>query len=251
MSRLRITTPSYYALHSHNYNFASKIYFNKLNEDDFNRNKINQTAASKSLQLENIYYSTLINREQVTEDILNAYEFVKKKDLTAFNITKAHKLISKNILPEKFRGKLRKTDYSIKDLEGTTVFKGAEASNLKELHNKLLDDIKLLLSRKMRFNLCFYYASYIHLSILQLSPYFEANGLLARIIEKWFLSKKMDSRIWLMPSELYYYENHKSYFDNIRKTGTNFETINNENSIDFSLMPAKSLEPDFMKSFLL
>lgn len=250
MSRLKVTTPSFYALHSHNYNFASKIYFNKLNEDDYNLNKLNQTAASKSMQLENIYYSTLINREVVLEDILNAYEFAKKKELTTFNITKIHKLITKNILPEKFRGKVRKTEYSLKDIGGITVFKGADASIAKKRHQDLMSDIKLLLNRKMRFNLCFYYASYIHLSVLQLLPYYEANGILARLMEKWFLSKKLDSRIWLMPSELHYFENQNLYFDNIKKTGKKFESINNENAFDFHLMPTKSLEPEFMKPFL-
>ncbi|NJO92600.1 MAG: hypothetical protein HC831_29285 [Chloroflexia bacterium] len=52
MKRLKILTPTYYALFAHDYSFTIKIYYNKLNEEEHNLKEFNAEAAINSILLE-------------------------------------------------------------------------------------------------------------------------------------------------------------------------------------------------------
>ena len=63
----------------------------------------------------------------------------------------------------------------------------------------------------------------------------DGNGRLARLLEKWFLAEKLGEKAWFLQSEKNYYENHNQYYQNIRKLGLEFETLDYEKSLDFLL----------------
>ncbi len=255
MKRLKILTPTYYALFAHDYSFTIKIYYNKLNEEEYNLKEFNANAAACSILLEQkdadlkkylefIKNTNSINRKEVAllDDLVKVYEFAQRKELTGSNILKAHSMISKSLLPPKQRGQFRTVDLEIKDFNTKQVYKAPSYKLVEKYFNSLISDIQILFMREMRLNLCFYYASYLHIGFHQVSPFFEGNGIMARLLEKWFLASKLDRRAWLIPSEKFYYNNAKTYYQNFGKIGEAFATINNENALNFSLMLPNALE---------
>jgi Fic family protein len=255
MKRLKILTPTYYALFAHDYSYTIKIYFNKINEEDFNLLEFNTQAAVNSILLEKKSADLkkyqefkenpdVANKKEVAliEDLVKAYEFAQKKELNAANIVKTHKILSKSILPPKQRGKFRIVDCAIKDLSSQKIYQAPSADKVEKYFNSLANDIQILFKRKMRLNLCFYYASYLHIGFHKISPFPDCNGIMARLLEKWFLASKLDQRAWLIPSENFYYAKAADYYQNLRKTGTDFASTDNENALDFSMMLTNSLE---------
>ncbi|NJO92599.1 MAG: hypothetical protein HC831_29280 [Chloroflexia bacterium] len=176
------------------------------------------------------------------DDLVKVYEFAQKKELTGSNIIKAHTMLSKSFLSPKQRGQFRTVDFDIKDLDSKQVYKAPSYKVVEKHFDSLLNDLQILFQREMRLNLCFYYASYLHIGFHQVSPFFDGNGIMARLLEKWFLASKLDRRAWLIPSEKFYYNNAKDYFKNFGKIGESFDSIDNENALDFSLMFTNALE---------
>jgi len=255
MKRLKILTPTYYALFAHDYSYAIKIYYNRINENELDLREFNAQAASNSLLLENKEcdlnkYQKYKNGDEtigkksiaLIDDLVKAYEFAQKKELNATNIIKAHSMLSKSILPPKRRGKLRTTRYEIRSNELKEMYSAPSPEKVEKHFSSIVNDIVILFKREMRLNLCFYYASYLHLGFHQISPFFDANGIMARLLEKWFLARKLDKRAWLIPSEAYYFNKSKLYFDSLSKIGKDFKSRDNEKALEFSLMLTHSLE---------
>jgi len=257
MKRLKILTPTYYALFAHDYSYAIKIYYNKINEDELDIKEINSIAAASSLLLENkeanlkkyLKYrkgDDSIDKKSMVliDNLVKAYEFAQRKELNAANILKAHSILSKSILPPKQRGKLRSTRYEIKSQSFERIYSAPFPEQLEKYFASIVNDIRILFKREMRLNLCFYYASYLHLGFQHISPFYDGNGVMSRLLEKWFLASKLDRRAWFIPSEDYYYNNSKLYYENLAKTGSDFKSVDNEKALEFSLMFTQSLEID-------
>jgi Fic family protein len=260
VKRLKILTPTYYALFAHDYSFTIKIYYNKLNEEEYNLKEFNAEAAASSILLEQkdvnlkkyfefVKNPDAVNRKEVAllDDLVKVYEFAQKRDLTGANIIKTHTMLSKSLLPPKQRGQFRTVDFEIKNFDAKQVYKAPSPKLVEKYFDSLLNDIQILFKREMRLNLCFYYASYLHIGFHQVSPFFECNGIMARLLEKWFLASKLDRRAWLIPSEKFYYNNAKTYYQNFGKIGKVFANINNENALDFSLMLPNALEEPILQ----
>lgn len=87
----------------------------------------------------------------------------------------------------------------------------------------------------------FYYAVYIHLAFVNIHPFNGGNGRAARLLEKWFLAKKLGERVWYIQSEKYYYKHVNSYYKNLSRLGLFYEALNYNNAMPFLLMLPQSL----------
>jgi hypothetical protein len=136
VKRLKILTPTYYALFAHDYSFTIKIYYNKLNEEEYNLKEFNAEAAASSILLEQkdvnlkkyfefVKNPDAVNRKEVAllDDLVKVYEFAQKRDLTGANIIKTHTMLSKSLLPPKQRGQFRTVDFEIKNFDAKQVYK--------------------------------------------------------------------------------------------------------------------------------
>jgi Fic family protein len=86
----------------------------------------------------------------------------------------------------------------------------------------------------------FYYAALIHLVFVNIHPFVDGNGRATRLIEKWFLSRKLGNNSWFITSEKNYWDNRKMYYKNLH-IGVNYYEVKYELSIPFLLMLPNSL----------
>lgn len=100
---------------------------------------------------------------------------------------------------------------------------------------KLFDDIELLLSTELTINQVFYFASMLHLIMVQIHPFADGNGRCSRLIEKWFLSEKLGVNAWFIQSERLCQKRISSYYKNAY-LGDHYDTINYDYSVPFLLM---------------
>jgi len=87
----------------------------------------------------------------------------------------------------------------------------------------------------------FYFASLIHLKFVHIHPFMDGNGRAARILEKWFLSEKLNPEMWKLTSEKYYKDNQIEYYRNIN-LGVNYYELNYDKCLPFLLMLINSLK---------
>ena len=112
---------------------------------------------------------------------------------------------------------------------------------LKEEMDKFYHDVALLVKLKMTIREVFYYAAFIHLVFVKIHPFEDGNGRTARLIEKWFLAEKLGEKAWLIQSEKNYYNQHQTYYNNLRVLGLEYETLDYSKALPFLLMLPNSL----------
>ncbi len=173
------------------------------------------------------------------EELIQAYQFARENELTLNNTLKAHQILTTSILVKKERGKLRKVKVGVRS-EGRLIYLAIEPEFLKAELEKLFDDIAVLLSSKLTVEEVFYYAAFIHLVFVNIHPFVDGNGRATRLIEKWFLAKKLGDKAWLITSEKYYWDNRTAYYKNLQ-LGVNYYEIKYEKSIPFLLMLPNAL----------
>ena len=106
---------------------------------------------------------------------------------------------------------------------------------------KLYADIALLINTELSFGEVLYFASLIHLVFVKIHPFDDGNGRTARLLEKWFLAQKLDEKAWFVQSEKYYYDQHQTYYRNIRAMGLEYEALDYDKALPFLLMLAEAL----------
>ena len=180
--------------------------------------------------------------KEITEidNLVNAYEFAKNNQLNIKNILKAHDILAKNFLIKSYRGKFRNQPvgvYSGRKLEYLAI----EPHYVKLEVKKLFEDIYRLINRKLTYSEIFYYASFIHLVSVKIHPFMDGNGRISRLLEKWFLSKKLGERAWYLQSERYYFKKRESYYKNVH-LGVNYYELDYSKCLPFLLMLPESLK---------
>lgn len=174
-------------------------------------------------------------------DLIEAYNYAIKTKLTNTSFLQAHSLLSKTILSLKSqRGKLRNQQVGIFS-GGKVEYMAVEPEFVKAEFNKLFNDINLLLSTELTIKEVFYYASLIHLIFEKIHPFMDGNGRAGRLLEKWFLSEKLNKNVWAIPSEKYYATHKMAYYQNIH-IGYNYYELHFERCINFLLMLPKSID---------
>jgi Fic family protein len=176
------------------------------------------------------------------DDLYSAYTFASNNELNKTNISKAHILLSKHIVAKQYQGKLRTHNMCVSTPDGKIEYVSALPHELETEMNKFYSDIELLLKQELTLQEVFFYASMIHLVFVKIHPWNDGNGRSARLLEKWFLAQKLGEKAWFIASERNYYEQHQTYYHNLRALGLEYMELDYSKALPFLLMLPNSLK---------
>jgi len=175
------------------------------------------------------------------DDLYNAYSFAKNNELNQKNVSAAHKLLSKHIVAANWQGKFRNQNTYLTTQDGRIEYVAASPSEVESEMEKFYCDIAVLLNAKLCIEEVFYFASLIHLVFVKIHPWNDGNGRTARLLEKWFLAQKLGHKAWFIQSEKMYYNQHNTYYKNIRLLGLEYAELDYSQVLSFVLMLPTSL----------
>lgn len=175
------------------------------------------------------------------DDIYDAYTLAKTNVLNKANIIEAHKLLSKHIVAAHQQGKLRTQNMYVSTPDGRIEYVAATPFEVESEMEKFYNDIELLLKAELDIQEVFFFAAMIHLVFVKIHPWNDGNGRSARLIEKWFLGQKLGDKAWFVPSERNYYEQHQTYYKNLRALGLEYPELDYSKALPFLLMLSQSL----------
>lgn len=175
------------------------------------------------------------------DDLYTAYEFILNHQLSEENVVKTHQLLSQNLLPESQRGRIRNNMMFVLNEADRIEYVAADPFKVRNAWADLFDDISLLQAATLDTIETFYFASMLHLVFVKIHPMQDGNGRTARLLEKWFLLEKLGEAAISVELEKNYYTNRKTYYDNIRQLGLDYETLDYSKALDFLLMTIRSL----------
>ena len=216
------------------YNSVSSIYSSKIEGEPM------EADSYLKYKLLNIEFIPDLTKK--IDDLYDAYIQLPELELNYDNFLELHKLLSKNLLPENSRGKIRNSLMFVTDHNDRIVYTACNQYNVKNELEKLFSDIEFLLDEMLDENEVFYFASMIHLVFVNIHPMNDGNGRSARLLEKWFLLSKFGLNAQAVTLERNYYQNHQQYYRNIQKLGDNYDDLDYNKSIDFLLMTVNSLK---------
>lgn len=169
------------------------------------------------------------------EDLKKAYLFAREQKLDYKNFLLAHKILTNTILEDaKYRGKIRDKNVYVFS-QAKIVFAGADKDIVKSEMKFFFNDIDILLKRELSTDEIFYFASMLHLILVQIHPFADGNGRAARLLEKWFLAQKLGQNAWYIQSEKLYHKRRQSYYKNVH-LGNNYTNLNYNLCLPFLLM---------------
>ena len=175
------------------------------------------------------------------DDLYNAYTFAKTNVLNQENIEEAHKLLSKHIVAKHFQGKLRTQNIYVSTAGGKIEYVAATSFEVPNEMKKFYHDIEILLMENLTVNEVFFFAAWLHLVFVKIHPWNDGNGRSGRLIEKWFLAQKLGEKAWFVQSEKNYYQQHQTYYNNIRLLGLEYVELDYSKALPFLLMLPQSL----------
>ncbi|MEN0004096.1 MAG: Fic family protein [Bacteroidota bacterium] len=190
----------------------------------------------------NSYMNTLLSRQafkptkelQEIEDLIAAYEFARDQPLNEQNFLEVHNILSQTILVKGKSGIYRNDRMGVFDSTGL-VYLAIEPQYVAPKMKELFHDIQVLFEQDLSISELFYHAALLHLKFVHIHPFWDGNGRSARLLEKWFLSKQINSRAWKIQSEKYYKENLTTYYDAIN-LGVNYYELDYDRCLLFLLL---------------
>lgn len=175
------------------------------------------------------------------DDLYNAYTFAKTNTLNKENIAEAHKLLSKHIVALHQQGKVRIHNMYVSTPDGKIEYIAATPFEVPGEMEKFYADIETLREQKLSTSEVFFFAAMIHLVFVKIHPWNDGNGRSARLIEKWFLAQKLGDKTWFVQSEKNYYQQHQTYYKNIRLLGLEYPQLDYAQALPFLLMLPNSI----------
>jgi Fic family protein len=256
MERLKLISSKYFDKYNEKQPITLIKHFNKIksigqSKDNFNFYFSNSAVYSSMIEGNRIdfdsylkySYSGMNNKGKSfkeIEDLKMAYYFAKEHKLNFTNFLKCHKLLSNTVVEDKkYKGSIRDKDVYV-FANGKKIFEGASKEIVTSEMIIFFDDIEILISRELTINQVFYYASMLHLILVQIHPFADGNGRCSRLIEKWFLSEKLGLNAWFIQSERLYQKRIVSYYKNVH-LGDNYNNVNYDYSTPFLLMLSMAL----------
>lgn len=210
--------------------FSSNIEGNNIDLNSFMNSIMSKEAFKPEKEIQEI------------EDLIAGYEFARENELTESNFLKAHKILSNTILIKDKRGKYRNDRIGVFDNTGL-VYMAIEPEFVEEKMAELFSDIAVLSQEELNIEELFYHASLIHLKFVNIHPFWDGNGRSARLLEKWFLAEKINSRAWKIQSEKYYKEHLSEYYEAIN-LGVNYYELNYDRCVPFLALLANALKEE-------
>lgn len=175
------------------------------------------------------------------DDLYDAYLFAQKNVLNQKNIELVHSQLTKHILKKTKRGKIRASNMFVITNDGKIEYVAATPDKLESEMQRFYTDLDLLAKANLSFEETLFYASMIHLVFVKIHPFDDGNGRTARLLEKWFIAQKLGSKAWFVQSEKNYYDNHQTYYNNIRSLGLEYEELNYDEAMPFVQMIPKAI----------
>lgn len=160
------------------------------------------------------------------EELLKAYQYAKRYSLSEKGLLKCHDILAASFtnIAKSQKGKYRKTQVGIRSWQGL-VYVAIEPENVPFATQQLFADIDTLLHQNLSLKQCLYYAAYIHFIFAKIHPFADGNGRAARLLEKWFLAEMLGAAVWGIPTEKYYYDNRKAYYDGLNVGINYYDTL--------------------------
>jgi Fic family protein len=208
--------------------FSSKIEGEDIELDSFIKHKM-------------LGVKFLPDHTQKIDDLYEAYQFAQDTALEGAAIKQAHTLLTKHILQKAQRGKTRTGNMFVMTPDGKIEYVACPPGKVKTQINKLYNDIALLLKTIISFEETFFFAAMIHLVFVKIHPFDDGNGRSARLLEKWFIAEKLGPKAWFLQSEKLYYNQHSTYYANIRLLGLEYERLDYSQAMPFLLMLPQAL----------
>jgi Fic family protein len=219
-------------------------------QKDFNLSIANSAVHSSNIEGNTVSFDTYLKSSEFKlhlktkeikeiEDLIKTYQFARANDLTLENVLKTHEILTSSTLVKKERGKIRKVKVGVRS-EGRLIYLAIEPEFIKQELLKLFSDISNLLNTNLTTTEVFYYAAYIHLVFVNIHPFVYGNGRATRLLEKWFLAKKLGENAWCITSEKNYWDNRPAYYKNLQ-LGVNYYEVNYDKCLPFLLMLPNSL----------
>ena len=199
--------------------YSSNIEGNSIDLNSYMKYELNKDKFKAGKEIEEI------------ENLIEAYKFAQKNSLNEKNLLHCHKVFSKTLLILSKRGKYRTEQVGVFGNSGLT-YMAVEPEFVKKEMKTFFQDIEELISAELKSEEVFYFASLIHLRFAHIHPFLDGNGRAARLLEKWFITEKMGSDFWKIPSEEYYKINQAKYYENIN-LGVNFYELNYDKCLAF------------------
>ena len=175
------------------------------------------------------------------DDLYDAYLFAQKNELNPKNIESVHSQLTKHILKKSKQGKVRVSNMFVITKDGKIEYVAATLDKVKPEMQRFYSDLDLLIKADLSFEETLFYASMLHLVFVKIHPFDDGNGRTARLLEKWFIAQKLGSKAWFVQSEKNYYDNHQTYYSNIRRLGLDYEELNYDEAMPFLLMLPKAI----------
>jgi len=175
------------------------------------------------------------------DDLYDAHTFAKSNELNEKNISEAHRLLSRHLLPADRQGKYRSQNMYVITREGRIEYVAALPHEVENEMKRLFGDITVLLKTELKIEEVFCFASLVHLIVVKIHPWNDGNGRTARLLEKWFLAQKLGHKAWFVQSEKMYYEYHDMYYGNIRLLGMEYAELDYARALPFALMLPSAL----------